>query len=106
MELGDNSYSLNIIDEIIFYYVQEAVAINPLEEYLGGLTNDEGEVGQVSSSDHLNGQPAPPKGKKNEHEDGPPWKEVWKKLGEKKKNGGPISPRTSFHGSGELDVFG
>ena len=59
--------------------------INSLEEYLGKLTDDEGEAGQVPSNEHSNGQLAPPKGKKNEYQGGLPRKKTWKKLGEKKK---------------------
>ena len=74
MELAVTFYSLDITNEIISDWLQEVMAINPLKEYLGKLTNDKGKVGQVTRSEHSNRQLAPPKGKKNEHQGGPLWK--------------------------------
>ena len=47
---------------------------------------DEGHAGQEPPVGHSNGQPTPPKGKKDKQQDGIPWKKTWKKLGEKKKS--------------------
>ena len=55
MGLGDPFYFLDITDEIISYCVQGVMAINPLEEYFGELTNDEVVLGQVRPGEHSNG---------------------------------------------------
>ena len=67
MEHDDTSYSLDVIDVIISDYVQEVMAINFLEEYLGELTNDEGESRQASPVEHSNGQLTSPNRKKGQH---------------------------------------
>ena len=54
MELDDTSYSLDIANEIIFDCVQEVMAINLIEEYLGELTNDERDARKVPRIEYSN----------------------------------------------------
>ena len=79
IELDDTSYSLDVTNVVISDCVQKVTAINPLEEYLGGLTNNEGEFGQVPPLSIPIGNRH---GKKGKHQSGP----SWKKTGKKKKN--------------------
>ena len=43
MKLDDTFYSLDVINMIVSDCVQDVMAINLLEEYLGKLTHDESE---------------------------------------------------------------